>query len=81
MKIEIDTTQKKITVLEDCTIKELSKFLKEKEMQDYKIEVKQPYYYYPWGITYTEPLTITPNEGITGAFYYDNTTTNTTLIN
>jgi hypothetical protein len=47
MIIQIDVTQKKITVLQNCTIDELNKFLKEHRLKDYRIEVSQIYCYYP----------------------------------
>lgn len=41
MKLEISTTDKTITILDDTSILELLNFLKEKELDDYKIKSTQ----------------------------------------
>lgn len=38
MKLEINTTEKSITILDDTSILELINFLKEKELEEYKIK-------------------------------------------
>jgi len=38
MKLEINTTDKSITILDDTSILELINFLKEKELEEYKIK-------------------------------------------
>lgn len=41
MKLEIDTTRKTITILEETSILEVMNFLKSLELEDYKIVSKQ----------------------------------------
>lgn len=38
MKLEINTTEKSITILDDTSILELINFLREKELEEYKIK-------------------------------------------
>lgn len=43
MKIEIDTKEKVITIVEDCTLHELVDFAEEHGLIDYEIRVKKEY--------------------------------------
>lgn len=66
MKITIDTTQKKVIIIDDCQVTELNDFLKKvipaKELKDYQIEnapvyIQQPpaYPLFPEPIIYPQP--------------------------